>query len=107
VSFSDVDEFRVFCDDGHPSASSAVDDGELPHVVEQNLIEVMILNAIAHASAEVGVRSVLIEHDHAVQVDDHCYSLVVLGLHHLLLHHLKHFLFLEGIVLQKQLVINE
>jgi hypothetical protein len=34
VSFGYVDEFRVFCDDGHPSAGSTADDGELPHIVE-------------------------------------------------------------------------
>lgn len=107
VFFCYVDKFRVPGNDGHPPASFAVDGGEFAHIVEEDLVEVVVLDAVAHASTEIGIRGVFIEHDHAVQVDDHCYPLVVLCLHHLLLHHLKHFLLLKGIVLQQKLIINE
>ena len=67
----------------------------------------MVLNAVAHASTEIRVGCILVQHNHTVKVDDHGHSFVIFGLHHFLLHYFKNFFFFKGIVLQKQFVVDE
>ncbi len=66
----------------------------------------MVHNAVTRAPTHTRVRSVLAYRDQAIEVDQNCCFFIVFGLRHLLLEDLELLLFLEGVILQKELVIE-
>jgi hypothetical protein len=53
--FGNANQLRVLGNNSHPSADSSIYHRKLSHVVKQNLVKVVILNAVTHATAEIGI----------------------------------------------------
>jgi hypothetical protein len=53
--FGNGNQLGVLGNNSHPSANFSIYHRKLSHVVQQNLVKVVILNAVTHTTAEIGI----------------------------------------------------